>query len=106
MSLDKRFEIQSGDQDDWKFILQANYFCFHLESEYANTQRANVQRWILSVAQNYAMEWYHRFFKTLFECLIRMFLWMKVFICRKLFTGFLLILVDSSSWRRLLVNAS
>ena len=29
---------------------------------------------------------------------------MKVFICRKLFTGFLLILVDSSSWRRLLVR--
>ena len=67
-SLDKSLEIQSGDQDDWKFILQANYFCCHLENEYTNTQHGNVQRWILSVAQNYAMEWYHRFFKTLFEC--------------------------------------
>ena len=56
MSLDKSFEIQSDDQDDWEFILQANYFCSHLESEYTNTQRANVQRWILSVLQNYAME--------------------------------------------------
>ena len=68
MSLDKSFEIQSGGQDHWKFILQANYFFCHLESEHTNTQRANVQRWILSVAQNYTMEWYHRFFKTLFEC--------------------------------------
>ena len=34
-----------------------------------------------------------------------MFLSIRAFICRKLFTGFLLILVDSSSWRRLLVNA-
>ena len=68
MSLDKSFEIQGADQDDWKFMLQANYFCCHLESEYISTQRANVQRWILSVTQNYAMEWYHRFFKTLFEC--------------------------------------
>ena len=68
MSLDKNFEIQSGDQDDWKFILQANYFCCHLEGEYTNTQRAKVQRWILSVTQNYAMEWYHHLFKTLFEC--------------------------------------
>ena len=67
MSLDKSFEIQSGDQDDWKFILQANCFCCHLESECTNT-RANVQRWILSVTQNYAMECYHRFFKTLFQC--------------------------------------
>ena len=67
MSLDKSFEIQSGDQDDWKFIFQANYFCCHLEREYANTQRANVQQWILSIAQNYAMEWCHLFFKTLFE---------------------------------------
>ena len=67
-SLDKSFEIQSGDQDDWKFILQANYFCCHLESEYTDTQHANVQRLILSIAQNYAMEWCHRFFKTLFEC--------------------------------------
>ena len=68
LSLDKSFEIQSRDQDDWNFILQANYFYCHLESEYTNTQRANVQRWILSAAQNYAIEWYHRFFKTLFEC--------------------------------------
>ena len=68
MSLDKIFEIQSGDLGDWKFILLANYFCCHLESKYTNTQRANVQRWILSFAQNYAMEWCHRFFKTLFEC--------------------------------------
>ena len=56
MSLYKSFEIQSGDQDDWKFILQANYMCCHLESEYTNAQRANVQRRILSVAQNYAIE--------------------------------------------------
>ena len=69
MSLDKSFEIQSGDQDDWKFILKANFFCCHLESEYTNTQRANVQQWILSVAQNYAIEWYHSVFKTLFECI-------------------------------------
>ena len=48
--------------------LQVNYFCCRLESEHANTQRANVQRWILSVVQNYAMEWFHRFFKTLSEC--------------------------------------
>ena len=68
MSLDKSFEIQNGDQGDWKLILQENYFCCHLESEYTNTQRANVQRWIFSVTQNYAMEWYHRFFKTLLEC--------------------------------------
>ena len=68
MSLDKSFEIQSNDQDDWMFILQANYFCCHLESEYTNTQRANTQRWILSVAQNYAMECCHRFFKILYEC--------------------------------------
>ena len=68
ISLDKSFEIQRRNQDDWKFILQVNYFCCHLESEYNKTQRANVQRWILSVAQNYAMEWYDRFFKTLFEC--------------------------------------
>ena len=67
MSLDKSFEIQSGDQDDWKLILEANYFCCHLESECTNTQCTNVQRWILSVAQNHAMEWRHRFFKTLFE---------------------------------------
>ena len=38
MSFDKSFEIQNGDQDDWKFILQANYFCCYLESEYTNTQ--------------------------------------------------------------------
>ena len=50
MSLDKSFEIQSADQDDWKFMLQANYFCCHCENKYANIQRANVQRWILSVA--------------------------------------------------------
>ena len=81
MSLDKSFEIQSGDQDNWKFILQANYFCCHPESEYTNTQHANVQRLILSIAQNYAMESCHRFFNVL----IRMFLWMKVFICRKLY---------------------
>ena len=68
MSFDKNLEIQSGDQDDWKFILQTNYFYCHLEGEYTNTQRPNVQRWIHSVAQNCAMEWYHRFFKTLFEC--------------------------------------
>ena len=68
MSLDKRFQIQNGDQDDKKFILQANYFCCHLESEYTNVQRANVQRWILSAAQNCAVEWCHRFFKTLLEC--------------------------------------
>ena len=68
MSLDKSFEIQSGNQGDWKLILQANYFCCHLESEYTITQRASVQRRILSVVQNYAMEWYHRFFKALFEC--------------------------------------
>ena len=80
MSLDKSFEIQSGDQDDWKFILQANYFCCHLESKYTNTQRANVQRWILSVAQNYAMEWYLVFSKHYSNVLIRMLLWMKVFI--------------------------
>ena len=24
MSLDKNFEIESGDQDDWRFILEAN----------------------------------------------------------------------------------
>ena len=69
MSPDKSFETESGDQDDWKFILQASYFCCHLQSEYTHTQRANVQRWILSAAQNYAMRWCHRFFKTLFECL-------------------------------------
>ena len=40
-----------------------HFFCY-LESEYTNTQRAKVQRWIISVAQNYAMEWCHRFFKT------------------------------------------
>ena len=68
MFLDKSFEIQSDDQGDWKFILQANYFCCHLEREYTNTQRANMQRSILSVAQNYAMEWYHRLFKALFKC--------------------------------------
>ena len=45
-------------------MLQANYFFCYLESEYTNTQRAKVQRWIISVAQNYAMEWCHRFFKT------------------------------------------
>ena len=45
-------------------MLQANYFICYLESEYTNTQRAKVQRWIISVAQNYAMEWCHRFFKT------------------------------------------
>ena len=68
MSLDKSFEIQSGDQeDDWKFVLQANYFCCHLECKYTNTQRAYVQRWIFSVAQNFAMKWCHRFFKTLLE---------------------------------------
>ena len=67
MSIDKSFEIQSGDQDDLKFILQANYFRCHLESEYTNTQH-DVQWWIISVAQNYTMEWCHRFFKTLFEC--------------------------------------
>ena len=65
MSLDKSFGIQSGDQDDWKFTLQANYFCCHLESEYTNTQRENVQRRILSVAQNYAMEWCYSGEKTL-----------------------------------------
>ena len=64
----KSFEIQSGDQDDWKFILQANYFSCDLESEFTSTQRANVQQWILSAAQNYTMEWCHRFFKILFEC--------------------------------------
>ena len=68
MSLDKSFEIQSGGQDDWKFILQANYFCCHLESECTNTQCANVQLWILSVAKNYAVEWCHCIFKTLLEC--------------------------------------
>ena len=62
------FKIQSGDQDDWKFILQANYFCCHLERDYTNTQRVNLQRWILSVAQTYETEWCHRFFKTLFQC--------------------------------------
>ena len=59
---------ESNDQDDRKFILLANYFCCHLESEYANAQNANVQIWILSVTQYYAMEWYRHFFKTLFEC--------------------------------------
>ena len=34
MSFDESFEIQSGDQDDQKFILLANCFCCHLESEY------------------------------------------------------------------------
>ena len=68
MFLDKGFKIQSDDQDNWKFILQANYFCCHLESEYTKTQSVNVQRWILSVEQNYAMEWCHRFFKALFKC--------------------------------------
>ena len=43
MSIDKSFEIQSGDQDDWKFILQANYFCSYFENKYSNTQRANLQ---------------------------------------------------------------
>ena len=107
MSLDKSFKITSADQDDWKFVLQANYFCCHLKSEYTDTQSANVQRWILSVAQNYAMEWCHRFFygmvSTLLECfdsnvpLDESFYLLKV-IYR--------ILVDSSSWQRLLVNAS
>ena len=64
MFLDKSFEIQSGYQDNWKFILQTNYFCCQIESEYTNTQRANVQRWILSVTQNYAMEWCHRIEST------------------------------------------
>ena len=68
MPLDKNLDIASGDQDDWKFILQAIYFCHHPETEYTITQRANVQRWFHSVTQNYAMEWCHRFFKTLFEC--------------------------------------
>ena len=104
MSFDKSFEIQRSDQDDWKFILQANYFHCHLKRECTNTQRANVQRGILPVAQNYAKEWYHRFFKTLFECLDSNVPLDESFICRKLFRGFLLILVDSSSWRRLLVN--
>ena len=67
ISLDKSFEIQSGDQDNWKFILQANYLCCHLESQYTITQRANMQGWIFSVAQNYAMEWCYCFFKTLFQ---------------------------------------
>ena len=95
MSLDKSFEIQRRDQDDWKFILQANYFCCHLESEYTNIQRANVQRLILSIAQNYAIECCHRFFNVL----IQMFLWMKVFICRKLFAGFLHICEVTRIWR-------
>ena len=68
MSLDKSFEIQSGDQDKWNFALQGNYFCSHLQSKYTKIQHANVQRWVLSVARNYAVEWFHRFFKTLFEC--------------------------------------
>ena len=85
MSLDKSFEIQRGDQNNWKFTLQANYFCCHLESEYTNAQHANVQRmhvvqytsckWILSVAQNYAMEWCHRFFQNI----IRMFWFVSSF---------------------------
>ena len=89
--------MQSGDQDDWKFILQVNYFCRHLESEYTKMKRANVQRWIRSVAQNYALSFNanvmqcHRFFKTLFKC----FDWNvpldESFFCRKLFTGLLLI---------------
>ena len=70
-ALDKSFEIQRDDQEDCKFILQTNYFCCHFESEYTNTQRANVRRWILSVAQNYAMEWCYRFFKILFECFLQ-----------------------------------
>ena len=67
-SPDKGFKIQTGDQGDWKCILQANYFYCHLESEYTSTQRGNVQRLNLSVAQNYAIEWCHCFFEILFEC--------------------------------------
>ena len=103
MSLDKSFEIQSADQDDWKFMLQANYFCCHFENKYANTQRANVRRWILSVPQSYAMEWCHRFFKTLFESFDSNVPLDESFYLQKVVYR---ILVDSSSWQRLLVNAS
>ena len=98
LSLDESFEIQSGGQDDWNFIVQGNYFCCHLQSEYTNTQCANMQRWILYIAQNYAMEWRHHFFKISFECYDSNIPLDEGFIYK--------ILVDSSSWQQLLVNAS
>ena len=103
MSFDKSFKIQSDDQDDWKFILQANYFYCHFENKYSNTQRADLQRWILSVTQNYSMEWCNCFFKTLFECFdSNIPLDESLYLLKVIYW----ILVDSSSWQQLLVNAS
>ena len=84
-------------------MLQANNFCCYLEREYTNPQRANVQRWILSVAQNYAMEWCHRFFKTLFKCFDSNVPLDESFYLQKVIYR---ILVDPSSWQQLLVNAN
>ena len=70
ISLDKSFDNQSGDQGDWKFILQANYFFCYLESDCTNTQRANVQRWILSVAKKIC----NAMVSSLFQIVIGMFL--------------------------------
>ena len=89
MSLDKSFEIQSSDKTIGRSSCKQIISVVTLK---ANVPTHSVQTFNEGfILSHKIMQWNGAIAssKHYSNVLIRIFLWMKVFICRKLFTGFL-----------------